>query len=101
MRARPRVGRCFAGPVYVLTTPIALASWPYQIAYEWAALAEALLCSAPADVRKDPRTRAYTAIRAGPGRSGQIVVDARQPTQTVARLSMEDVHNADMGGIAR
>ena len=42
MRARPRVGRCFAGPVYVLTTPIALPSWPYQIAYEWAALAEAL-----------------------------------------------------------
>ncbi len=41
-RARLRVGRCFAGPVYVMTTPIALASWPYQIAYEWAALAKAL-----------------------------------------------------------
>ena len=41
-RARLRVGRCFAGPVYVMTIPIALASWPYQIAYEWAALAKAL-----------------------------------------------------------
>lgn len=41
-RARLRVGRCFAGPVYVMTTPIAPASWPYQIAYEWAALAKAL-----------------------------------------------------------
>ena len=41
-RARLRVGRCFAGPVYVVTTPIALASWPYQIGYEWAALAKAL-----------------------------------------------------------
>lgn len=41
-RARLRVGRCFAGPVYVMTTPIAPASWPYQIAYEWAALAKAV-----------------------------------------------------------
>ena len=41
-RARLRVGRCFAGPVYVVATPIALASWPYQIGYEWAALAKAL-----------------------------------------------------------
>jgi hypothetical protein len=41
-RARLRVGRCFAGPVYVMTTPIALTSWPYQVTYEWAALAKAL-----------------------------------------------------------
>ena len=100
MRARLRVGRYFAGPVYVMTIPIPLASWPYQIAYEWAALAEAYGAAHLLTCEKT-HTRAYTAIRAGPGRSGQIVVDARQPTQTVARLSMEDVHNADMGGIAR
>lgn len=42
-RARLRVERCFAGPVYVVTTPIALTSWPYQIAYQWGALVKALV----------------------------------------------------------
>jgi hypothetical protein len=42
-RARLRVERCFAGPVYVVTTPIALTSWPYEIAYEWGALVKALV----------------------------------------------------------
>lgn len=42
-RARLRVERCFAGPVYVVTTPIALTSWPYEIAYEWGAMIKALL----------------------------------------------------------
>ena len=42
-RARLRIGRCFAGPVYVVPTPIALTSWPYQIVYEWGALAKALV----------------------------------------------------------
>jgi hypothetical protein len=42
-RARLRIGRCFAGPVYVVPTPIALVSWPYQIAYEWGALVKALV----------------------------------------------------------
>ena len=42
-RARLRVERCFAGPVYVATAPIGLASWPYQIAYEWGALIKALV----------------------------------------------------------
>jgi hypothetical protein len=37
-RARLRMERCFSGDVYVVTTPIALTSWPYQIAYEWGAL---------------------------------------------------------------
>lgn len=41
-RARLRVSRCFAGPVYVVTTPIAPTSWPYQIAYEWGALGKAV-----------------------------------------------------------
>ena len=41
-RARLRVERCFAGHVYVVTAPIALRSWPYQIAYEWGALFKAL-----------------------------------------------------------
>ena len=42
-RARMRMERCFAGPVYVVTTPIALTSWPYQIAYEWGAIVKALV----------------------------------------------------------
>jgi hypothetical protein len=42
-RARLRVERCFAGPVYVVTAPIAASSWPYQIAYEWAALLKAII----------------------------------------------------------
>lgn len=41
-RARLRVERCFAGQVYVVTAPIALRSWPYQIAYEWGALFKAV-----------------------------------------------------------
>jgi uncharacterized SAM-binding protein YcdF (DUF218 family) len=42
-RARLRVGRCFAGKVYVATVSMPLADWPYQIAYEWAALIKALV----------------------------------------------------------
>ncbi len=42
-RARLRMERCFSGPVYVMTAPMTLASWPYQIAYEWGALGKALV----------------------------------------------------------
>jgi len=42
-RARLRMERCFTGPVYVVTAPMALASWPYQILYEWGALIKALV----------------------------------------------------------
>jgi len=42
-RARLRVGRCFAGPVYVMTAPMPRSAWPYQIAYEWGALVKALI----------------------------------------------------------
>jgi hypothetical protein len=42
-RARLRVERCFAGPVYVVTRSVALASWPYEIAYEWGAMIKALV----------------------------------------------------------
>ena len=42
-RARLRVERCFPGQVYVVTAPIRLSTWPYQIAYEWAALVKALV----------------------------------------------------------
>jgi hypothetical protein len=42
-RARLRVERCFPGQVYVVTAPIRLSMWPYQIAYEWGALIKALL----------------------------------------------------------
>ena len=41
-RARLRVERCFPGRVYVVTAPIRLKAWPYQIAYEWGALVKAL-----------------------------------------------------------
>jgi hypothetical protein len=42
-RARLRVERCFAGPVYVMTAPLSLSAWLYQIAYEWGALTKALI----------------------------------------------------------
>ena len=42
-RTRLRVGRCFAGPVYVMTAPMPRSAWPYQIAYEWGALVKALI----------------------------------------------------------
>jgi hypothetical protein len=41
-RARLRMERCFPGPVYVVTTPVAPTSWPYEIAYEWGAMIKAL-----------------------------------------------------------
>lgn len=42
-RARLRVERCFSDPVYVETAPITWYSWPYEVAYEWAATAKALV----------------------------------------------------------
>ena len=42
-RARLRVERCFPGQVYMVAASIRMATWPYQIAYEWAALIKALL----------------------------------------------------------
>jgi hypothetical protein len=42
-RARLLVGRCFGGSIYVITAPLAAASWPLQIAYEWGALFKALV----------------------------------------------------------
>jgi hypothetical protein len=42
-RARLRVGRCFPGRIYVVTAPIRLGTWPYQIAYEWGALIKAVI----------------------------------------------------------
>ncbi|HEX7996502.1 MAG TPA: hypothetical protein VF506_21490 [Streptosporangiaceae bacterium] len=42
-RARQRVERCFAGPVYVMTVGLPPAAWPGQIAYEWAATVNMLL----------------------------------------------------------
>ncbi|MGH7511886.1 MAG: YdcF family protein [Gemmatimonadales bacterium] len=41
-RARIVVGRCFGGPVYVVTGSLPLRQWPYQIAYSWGALVKAL-----------------------------------------------------------
>jgi uncharacterized SAM-binding protein YcdF (DUF218 family) len=42
-RARLLVGRCFGGPIYVITAPLPAGSWPQQIAYEWGALFKALV----------------------------------------------------------
>ena len=42
-RARLRMERCFTGHVYVVTAPLRLSSWPYQVAYEWGATFKALL----------------------------------------------------------
>ena len=42
-RARIIVKRCFSGSVYVVTAPLPVSSWPYQIAYGWGALLKALV----------------------------------------------------------
>jgi hypothetical protein len=42
-RARLRMERCFTGPVYVMTTPLPLSRWPYELAYEWGATVKALI----------------------------------------------------------
>lgn len=42
-RARLRMERCFAGPVYAETTAIPGGQWPYQVAYEWGAVFKALV----------------------------------------------------------
>ncbi len=42
-RARIRFGRCFGGHLYVVTTGLPASDWPYQIAYQWAALFTALV----------------------------------------------------------
>ncbi len=38
IRARIRFERCYAGRIYVVTTPLPLLEWPYQIAYQWASM---------------------------------------------------------------
>jgi uncharacterized SAM-binding protein YcdF (DUF218 family) len=42
-RARLRFERCFDGGLYVVTTPLPASLWFYQIAYQWAATAKALV----------------------------------------------------------
>jgi hypothetical protein len=42
-RARMMAERCFGGSTYVVTAPLPLSSWPYQIAYGWGALLKALV----------------------------------------------------------
>lgn len=41
-RARIRIGRCYHGSLLVNPVEPSLRQWPYQIAYEWGALAKAL-----------------------------------------------------------
>lgn len=41
-RAMLRFGRCTDVTIDYVTTPLAAGSWPYYIAYQWAALAKAL-----------------------------------------------------------
>jgi hypothetical protein len=42
-RARLRLNRCFGGSIYVVTTPLPVSQWPYQLAYEWGATIKALV----------------------------------------------------------
>ena len=42
-RARLRMERCFAGPVYVMTASLPRSAWPYELAYEWGATAKAFV----------------------------------------------------------
>lgn len=42
-RARILVRRCFGGSIYVVTAPLPVDSWPYQLAYGWGSLVKALV----------------------------------------------------------
>jgi hypothetical protein len=42
-RARVLLGRCFSGSIYAVTVALPWYDWPYQLAYQWAALFKALL----------------------------------------------------------
>jgi hypothetical protein len=42
-RARIMAERCFGGSTYVVTAPLPVSSWPYQIVYGWGALLKALV----------------------------------------------------------
>jgi len=42
-RARIITGRCFSGSVYAVTAALPWDNWPYQLAYQWAALVKALV----------------------------------------------------------
>jgi len=42
-RGRLRMGRCFGGRIYVATAPLPKRQWPKAVAYEWGALAKALV----------------------------------------------------------
>ena len=42
-RARIITGRCFSGSVYAVTAWLPWDDWPYQLAYQWAALVKALV----------------------------------------------------------
>jgi hypothetical protein len=42
-RARLRTSRCFAGKIYVVTAPLPLIDWPFEIVYEAGAMFKALL----------------------------------------------------------
>ena len=41
-RARIITERCFGGSTYVVTAPLPLSEWPYEITYGWGALLKAL-----------------------------------------------------------
>ena len=40
-RAKLRFGRCYAGEIFGVTTPLPLIQWPFMIAYQWAATVKA------------------------------------------------------------
>jgi uncharacterized SAM-binding protein YcdF (DUF218 family) len=42
-RARIVMRRCFSGSIYVATVSLSWDNWPYQLAYQWAALVKALV----------------------------------------------------------
>ena len=42
-RARLRMAQCFGGRIYVATAPLPRQEWPKAVAYEWGALAKAMV----------------------------------------------------------
>ncbi len=122
-RARIRMQRCFHGQVYVTTTALPAADWPWAIAYEWGAMFKALVLERAARAagaaggtarprglitassrRHRPRTRRRRrghAGSAGPGSGGNhraYTVAGTNPPATRRRSRVEPVPPADEHG---
>ena len=85
-RARIRTGRCFHGEIYVAPVSQPWYDWPYQIAYEWGALAKALVTQRPCLGAGPARCGAGLAVRPDSGRHDRLRLYGGQAHDAVGIL---------------